>query len=222
MTDTLARYRPPDFKAHQYNCPFCHTYASQGWGKPSITFKFETYAREYPSGDRFWISACSSCREVSLWMNGEMVYPLQHAASPPNPDLSDAIKQDYEEAASILPHSPRGAAALLRLAIQKLCKHLGEKGHNINEDIASLVKKGLPAKVQQSLDIVRVVGNSAVHPGQIDLKDDRATAEHLFGLVNLVAEVMITQPKHVQSLFDSVIPQSQKDAIQKRDADSSS
>src|SRR5688572_10249423 len=85
----------------------------------------------------------------------------------------------------------------LRLAIKKLCAELGETGKNINDDIASLEKKGLDKRVQQALDIVRVIGNDAVHPGQIDLRDDRDTATKLFGLVNLIAEKMITEPKHV-------------------------
>ncbi len=131
--------------------------------------------------------------------------------------MPDDIKADYEEARDILSQSPRGAAALLRLCIQKLCKHLGKPGTNINDDIGALVKDGLSPKVQKSLDIVRVVGNNAVHPGQIDLRDDLQTANMLFGLVNLIADVMITQPKHVDELFNSVVPDSQKDAIARRD-----
>jgi Domain of unknown function (DUF4145) len=93
---------------------------------------------------------------------------------------------------------------------------LKEKGDNINDDIASLVKKGLPVKIQQALDYVRVVGNNAVHPGQIDLKDNRETALNLFSLLNIIADVMITQPKHVDTLYNS-LPASQLSAIQKRD-----
>lgn len=78
------------------------------------------------------------------------------------------------------------------------------------------MKKGLPLKIQQALDYVRVVGNSAVHPGQIDLKDDKETAINLFNLINLIADVMITQPKEVDKLFNT-LPQGQKDAISKRD-----
>ncbi|OQW39268.1 MAG: hypothetical protein A4S12_02345 [Proteobacteria bacterium SG_bin5] len=123
---------------------------------------------------------------------------------------------DYEEAGTLLQLSPRGAAALLRLSIQKLCKELGEKGRNIDDDIAALVKKGLDPRVQQALDVVRVIGNNAVHPGQIDLRDDRATAEKLFGLVNLIAEIMISQPKHVADMYES-LPQNARDAIKRRD-----
>ena len=39
--------------------------------------------------------------------------------------------------------------------------------------------EGLPSTIQRALDILRVTGNNAVHPGRIDLRDDRATAELL-------------------------------------------
>src|SRR4051812_34965142 len=99
---------------------------------------------------------------------------------------------------------PRGAAALLRLSIQKLCKQLGEKGKNIDEDIASLVSKGLNPRLQRSLDIVRVIGNEAVHPGTLDLRDDKETALKLFGLVNLIVDAMISQPKREDELYEDL------------------
>jgi hypothetical protein len=135
----------------------------------------------------------------------------------PNKDLPEDISNDYKEAASILQKSPRGAAALLRLCIQKLCKELGEKGKDINTDIGELVKKGLPERVQQALDIVRVTGNEAVHPGTLDLKDNHETAEKLFKLVNFIAEKMITEPREVEELYGS-LPQSKIEGINARDA----
>jgi hypothetical protein len=73
--------------------------------------------------------------------------------------------------------------------------------------------------VQQSLDVVRVIGNEAVHPGVIDLRDDRASAERLFDLVNIVAEQMITHPRSVQEMYEK-LPSSKIDAIQRRDGNS--
>ncbi|MBY3416768.1 DUF4145 domain-containing protein [Rhizobium laguerreae] len=144
------------------------------------------------------------------------MYPIAGDAPLPNADLPPEIKADYIEASSILNLSPRGAAALIRLCIQKLCKELGEKGKDINVDVGELVKKGLSVKVQQALDAVRVIGNSAVHPGKIDLTDDRLTAETLFRLLNVIAEKMISEPKHIDEIYAS-LPDTALAAIEKRD-----
>jgi hypothetical protein len=77
---------------------------------------------------------------------------------------------------------------------------LGKPRKNLNEDIASLVKDGLDPDVQRALDIVRVVGNDAVHPGEMNLNDDREAAAKLFDLVNYIADDRLTRPKKVAAL----------------------
>lgn len=164
----------------------------------------------------FWVSRCYNCNDISLWIHDRLIYPVVGAAPPVNPDTPDDIKRDYLEASSILSLSPRGAAALLRLAIQKLCKHVGQPGKNINSDIGSLVASGLDHRVQKALDAMRVIGNDAVHPGQLDLRDNQATAETLFKLFNLIVEKMISEPKHVDDVYNS-LPEDKLKQIEQRD-----
>lgn len=146
-----------------------------------------------------------------------MVHPLTGNVEIANSDLPSDILADYNEAKDIVNISPRGAAALLRLAIQKLCKHLDEKGKDLNADIGNLVKRGLPVQLQQALDSVRVIGNHAVHPGQIDLDDKPETALALFSFVNIICDFFITQPKKIAEVYGN-LPQKDKDNIAKRDS----
>ncbi|AWM88644.1 DUF4145 domain-containing protein [Microvirga sp. 17 mud 1-3] len=184
-----------------------------------VPFFFPSEASPYnaPELGNVFVSECYSCNALSIWIADKLTYPHVKYEIEPNDDLPEEIRQDFLEAASIVNQSPRGAAALLRLCIQKLLKHLGESGTDINRDIGSLVKKGLDARMQKALDIVRVVGNEAVHPGSIDLRDDKATATKLFGLVNLIADQMITQPKHLDAMFEG-LPEGKKQGIEQRDS----
>jgi len=159
----------------------------------------------------------TNCNKLAIWIYDRMVYPLKGETPPANLDLPPDIRRDYDEASSILDRSPRGAAALIRLAVQKLCKHLGQSGDNLNKDIAELAKKGLDSRVTKALDFVRVIGNSAVHPGQIDMQDDRATAETLLGLLNFIADRLISAPKQVEEIYNK-LPEEKRKAIQERDA----
>lgn len=171
---------------------------------------------QYEALERMSASLCMHCREIGYWLDGKLIEPASRNAPPANPDLSEEIRRDYNEAASIELQSPKGAAALLRLCLQRLCKELGEEGKNINDDIAALVRKGLPVEIQQALDVVRVVGNNAVHPGAIDLDDRPETVSALFTLINAIADRMITQPKKVAALY-STLPPGIVQAIEKRD-----
>ncbi len=215
----MSKYVAAKFEKDNFACPHCGVCAAQEWEQIDriVGSMKQGTSMLIPMFGNFGHSAlCSHCKSISIWVNEKMVFPFHGNSPPPHPDMPEEIQEDYEEARTIANLSPRGAAALLRLAIQKLCKHLGEDGKNINTDIGELVKKGLPIQVQQALDIVRVIGNESVHPGELDIRDDPETVQTLFELVNLIIEDRITQPKKIQGLFDR-LPESKKKGIQNRD-----
>lgn len=213
----MSEYYPPSYESNQFHCPHCQVFAAQRW-----VYILECHAsghlvtNELVSIDdiKVEISTCSHCKNPTFWLQEKIIYPPTRSAPPANSDLPDDVSQVYEEAASIADQSPRAACALLRLAIEMLMRHLGETG-NINEGIKNLVKKGLDSKVQQSLDIVRVTGNNAVHPGEI-VFDDTTNFQALFGLINVIADTLITQPKRIQGIYDN-LPENARKAIEKRD-----
>jgi Domain of unknown function (DUF4145) len=177
------------------------------------------HATDQHYGKSIWnlnISHCYSCKQYAIWLHDKLLHPPVALHVECNPDIPDEIRYDFEEARSIFFLSPRGSAALLRLAAQKLCVLLGEQGKKIDDDIASLVKKGLPVKVQKALGTVRVIGNEAVHPGQVDLTDTPEIAQSLFDLLNIIADEMISKPKKIDEMF-ARLPENKKAAIAKRD-----
>lgn len=153
-----------------------------------------------------FLSRCFVCKRSAVWLRGQLIFPVNSAPVEPNEDLPEEVRADFLEAAAIASASPRGAAALLRLSIEKLCLHLGKTG-GIDKMIGDLVADGLHMKVQQALDVVRVIGNESVHPGSIDVKDDPATVQSLFRLVNIIAETMITDHRKVAEMFNGLPPE---------------
>lgn len=196
----MAYVTPAPFAA-SFTCPHCGTVAQQHWWARMWDARMNSDNRYNP----IRVSRCTHCGERTLWIDNKMYYPDNGNVPFPNPEMPEAVKEIYLEAASIFSKSPRGAAALLRLGIQVLCKELGEEGKNVNTDIASLVDKGLPAIVQQSLDIVRVTGNDAVHPGVIDADDENVVSK-LFELMNVIVQYMITLPHKIGDLYNSLPP----------------
>lgn len=212
----------PAFKMSSFNCPLCGVYSEQTWtytvnGHYNYTSASGTRAMSHYKVDDVDIAKCSHCLKFSIWVNEKMIYPLVTSVEIPNEDMPADVKAVYKEAESILQYSPKGAAALLRLALQKLCIHLGEKGKNINDDIANMVNKGLPISIQQALDSIRVVGNNAVHPGTIDFNDNEDIANALFKFINIICDVLISQPKKIAEYYAAYVPENAKKSIEKRD-----
>lgn len=218
----MSKHIAPTLNQSSFHCPHCGVLAHQQWSDNI----YSHYTGRLPNGGQGNTSyqllntltaKCEHCGQISFWVDKKMVFPLTGNVEMANPDLPEDVLTDYNEAKNIVNISPRGAAALLRLGLQKLCGHLGEKGKNINDDIANLVKRGLPVQLQQALDSVRVIGNHAVHPGQIDLNDNPETAYALFSFVNIICDYFITQPKKIAEVFGN-LPEKDKQNIAKRDS----
>lgn len=217
---TFQEYVYPKFQETWFNCPKCKAFSQQVWNK--------LYGREN------WIiytATCKRCDCLSIWYwedvlssydglysnSANMIFPSVTSIPSPSEDLEVEIQEDYLEAASIVDSSPRGACALLRFALQKLMIQLWESGKDINKDIWSLVKKWLNPIVQQALDTVRVIGNEAVHPWELNIKDDKETAYQIFWLINIISDYMITQPRKIQELYWT-LPTVKLQGIQDRDS----
>jgi len=224
-------YTTPERRLTAFNCPHCQAYAHQKW-LISISGRLQGRRQSLVANpsqpdesatdlvtflpQEFSASQCIHCNKFALWFNMVMIYPNATTAPLPNEDMPDEIKEDFNEARQVFPISPRSSAALLRLVIQKLCKHLGYPGKDLNDDIGKMVANGLGSAIQQAFDTVRVIGNESVHPGQIDLCDDPDTAVLLFNLVNIIVQKMITDPRQIQEIYSN-LPQGKLQQIEQRD-----
>lgn len=178
---------------------------------------------EYAAASGLRITTCGSCGESAVWRKRAsanskeevlkvalfpdsrwvLAYPSLSIAPEPNADLPDDILADYLEAAELAQISPRSAAALLRLCVQKLCVVLGADGRSINDDIKQLLaEKKIAPIVQKAMDTVRISGNESVHPGELSLGGDPELVTSLFDFVNLIAQEAITQPRIVEEMFN--------------------
>lgn len=221
-----SEYFPPTYGQGEFHCPHCNVYAKQFYSHLCTNNDFpwksavDRNTKFNEALSSHWvISKCQRCNEYIIWYQENIIYPKKLTVLAPNLDLDEGIRADYLEAARILSDSPRSSAALLRLALQKLCKQLGEKGDNINDDIKNMVSKGLNPLVQKSLDALRITGNNAVHPGEINLQEEPERVKKLFDLINFIANKMITEPKEIE-IFYSDLPEKAKAAIERRDGES--
>lgn len=216
----LKNYVSPDFAKDSFTCPHCGTLSLMHYVRVNYV-KGDYHSTNIYKNDKIgdsWIiiATCHNCKKKIIWVDNIYAYP-DIIAEEANADMPDSVKQLYDEASLIYNKSPRAACALLRLAIDRLCNELGETDRDINKNIGALVRKGLPETVQKALDVVRVVGNKAVHPGQIAFDvDDKDTAIMLMRLLNIIVERMITEPKEIDSLYQKV-PKSIKNSVENRD-----
>ncbi|WP_180904315.1 DUF4145 domain-containing protein, partial [Vibrio parahaemolyticus] len=201
-------YEAPKLNEDAFTCPHCNAFSAMDWDT----------IWHYRHTTGFRSAKCARCKQLSIWDENavKMVYPQALLAPLAHEEMPSDCKKDYNEAREIAASSARGAAALLRLCLQRLMPHLNAEGNNINENIKDLVKKGLSPEIQQALDYVRVIGNEAAHPGTISLEDNPDVVNSLFQLINFIVEDRIARPKKIATMFGS-LPKGARDSVAKRD-----
>jgi hypothetical protein len=240
----MAEYIAPKFKEDSFHCPHCKTYAHQKWDRiimwsihqklkgvqfvPPPTHSVPKVnpphgiAINRPSditSDKqleAHSSVCSKCNNYALWVGEDMVYPRMSSAPLPAEDMPEDVRDVFLEARKVVDDSPRAAESLLRLALEKLMPHLGVNGKKLDDAIKTLVGNGLPSGIQESLDSIRVIGNNAVHTGELVLDNDKETALILFKLMNLIVEKMITEKNELEDIYNK-LPEGAKRSIKRRD-----
>lgn len=170
--------------------------------------------------DQVWSrSLCFSRKKSALWIGRRMVFPdpasdVQSKAPKRSEDLPPVVAALYDEAAAVLPHSRRAAAALCRAAMEQLARQLTPELPPTVKLDGRLValSKTVSSATLQALNIVRHVGNTALH-GEKDGdqsavmyldEDDSSIAEVFFLAINTLADERITQPRRIQEMYETL------------------
>lgn len=150
-----------------------------------------------------------------------MIWPKKSGAPLPHEALPEDLKQLHSEARAVLSDSPRAAAALLRLLMEKLLQDTTGKPGNLNTQIGLLVERRMfDEQLQQTADTIRVSGNNAVHPAQIqDQGDTEEVALNMFELVNFLVDDLIARPRKISQMFEATVTGGAREAIARRDGD---
>ena len=223
----------PSLQATAFSCPHCDAFAQQHWWSLGASQRPHPPGILEPSTDNLririvarglsgsfvkgaFVSQCTHCQGLAIWIRDQMIYPLRGGAPQPNADLPEDIRRDYDEAGSILDLSPRGAggaaAACPREALQT-CRGLQQEPQR---EYCRDGRRRPQSRCSKGIDSLRVIGNHAVHPGQIDALDERASAETMFRFLNIVAAKLISEPKSIEEAYEA-LPETARAAINKRD-----
>lgn len=109
--------KQPSFRKKSFCCPLCDVVSQQIWAVSESN-------NPYTCVD---CASCGSCHKYSIWFDKKMIYPKKLTAPLAHAEMPDSVKKLYEEARQISNDSPRSAAALLRVTLEKLTEELGEK-----------------------------------------------------------------------------------------------
>jgi hypothetical protein len=185
---------PPALDVPHFVCPHCGVDAQQTWQDADFP------ARGTGEVDKALMRAqCVLCGGRSYWVSGEMVWPHPAVGLPPPDDLPEDLRSLHNEARAVAAISPRSAAALLRLLVDRLIASLGTPDGTLSERVDWLAAEGhLPTQVVEGLTACRVVGPASLRPGEIDpdAEDDPGVVLFLCRLVDTIVDTTITLRRH--------------------------
>lgn len=241
------KFSPPAFDKKRFNCPRCGAFAAHDWrplhflsdnnsiellsdhGDPEGFY--ENNFSDHPYSGWPWVASyCFGCEDHTLWINEAMAFPVPGQVDigdvpEPNPDMPAGVIELYREAAAVLPHSKRAAAALCRAALEELAKFLTpELDPKIKLDGRLVNLSGRMAQeTTLALQVIRHVGNTALH-GQRDGDEsvviyldgsDNEIAGMFFIAINDLATELISRPARIKAAY-AKLPQTVREDFERK------
>lgn len=206
-----------NLKNETYVCPFCgkeqafaHSY--DGF---KIGYGITMYQRhEYEYADRkIYVLECNNkdCKKISItsFCKGKQfdIEPEFTCKKYPN-YIPEQIRNDYEEAVSIIDKSPKASATLFRRCLQGMIHDFWNiKEKNLNAEITSLKGK-VPSSQWTAIDGLRNLGNIGAHMEKdinliIDI--DPQEAVKLQKLVELLIEKWYIARHDEEEIYKSIV-----------------
>lgn len=231
----------PSLAKDTYRCPHCGAIAQQVWsgvGMSQAPILVDGRTGQSVEGSTLlgtrwaevggWVarlnayaSHCISCGAESLWVGRRMVFPDVTGGPTPLPGMPEEVRVLYEEARGIASRSPRAAAAILRRAIEVLCRQVAAdanprvKWDGLHNTIVEMGGRGLlHEETIEGLHAVRVVGNDALHTEMIDFDESGELLPQLFGVTNLIVREAIQVPRERKTML-SLLPEAAQDKVAK-------
>lgn len=205
-----------------YKCPFCGdnmSLTTTTYQKTYATFADEKgYNFSNTDGNYFVIHKyrCPSCLRESYHFEGlggeveEKYIPL-HPSVMCNqyPDyISKAIRDDYEEACSIVNLSPKASATLSRRCLQNMIRDFwGISKKRLIDEINELQGK-VPATQWKVIDSLRRIGNIGAHPEadvNLIIDIDPTDAQKLIQVIELLIKQWYIERHEQEKLFADVL-----------------
>lgn len=159
---------------------------------------------------------CPNCGQYTIKVTGVgamvkdvnvFVRPISEAKQFPD-YIPEAIRNDYEEACSIVNLSPKASATLSRRCLQGMIRDFWDiKLKNLNQEITALKDK-IPADLWSSIDALRQLGNIGAHMEKdtdVIVDIDPNEAESLIKLIELLMKEWYINREERKKLFSDII-----------------
>ncbi|WP_213810633.1 DUF4145 domain-containing protein [Jeotgalicoccus sp. WY2] len=176
---------------------------------------------------------CPSCSEKTYYLEGNQapysdlgnifIYPRSRARIFPE-YIPSGLREDYEEAYSILELSPKASATLSRRCLQGMIRDFhGIRGKSLYDEISQL-EEIIPASQYKVLHSLRELGNIGAHfekDVSLIVKIEVDEAEKLIKLIEFLFEKWYIERNETNELYDIINKTSNdKKILRKGESDS--